>query len=105
MESIQGPRLPRSVAAATKQQLEQMPPAATIAGTRYAVAFLGKPTTAADKRTAPEGEALLEMSAEHVLARTLPEAFHVDSHRSEETGVTVRLGCETMKAIAIANNQ
>ena len=85
MESIQGPRLPRSVAGATKQQLEQMPPAATIAGTRYAVAFLGKPTTAADKRTAPEGEALLEMSAEHVLARTLPEAFHVDSHQGRVT--------------------
>ena len=52
-----------------------------IADPRYAIAFLGKPTTAAAKRTALEGEALVELSANHVLARTLPEAFDVDSHQ------------------------
>ena len=52
-----------------------MPPAANTLSTRYAIKLLGNPATIVAKRMALEGEAIMTIAADHMLALLLPDAF------------------------------
>jgi hypothetical protein len=45
-----------------------MPPAANTLSTRYAIKLLGNPATTVAKRAALEGEAIMTIAADHMLA-------------------------------------
>ena len=66
---------PLSVATATFNSLSDMPPAVKTLSTRYAIKLLGNPATIVAKRMALEGEAIMTIAADHMLALLLPDAF------------------------------